>query len=475
MRNKGYLIICAVSVLLHMTSACGQQTIEGTWLGTLEFSGVKMRVVFNIARDSSGKLVSTLDSPDQGAKGIPVEQTTLENGRLRLNVSAIAGGYEGEVNSDYSEIVGTWSQKGASLPLTLMRTDKVEEIVRPQDPKPPYSYIQREVSYENRTAGVTFGGTLTLPIEEGPFPAVLLITGSGSQDRNETIFGHHPFWVIADYLTRRGLAVLRVDDRGIGKSTGSSSKATTEDFAGDVLAGVEYLKSLNEIDPEQIGLIGHSEGGVIAPMAAVRSPDVAFIVLMAGIGVTGKDLLRMQNELILRTSGASDSLIAKSGRINQALIEAAMENPDSAKAYPKIRRIFDDAMSGLSEEERQQLEMTPSSEDMLISQLLSPWMRYFVALDPRPILMKVRCPVLALNGRLDLQVPSKENLGRINEALKAGGNDDVTIKELPGLNHLFQHAETGSPAEYSSIEETISPDALKIMGDWIAAHTNGMK
>ena len=475
MKNKSFLILSAIWILAFTAPTFGEQTIEGTWMGTLSVSGVNLRVVFNIATDSTGKLISTLDSPDQGAKGIPVDETSLENSHLSLSVKAINGGFEGDVSSDYSEIIGTWSQSGSTLPLTLKRTDKVEEVKRPQDPEPPYPYDEREVSYENKKAGITLAGTLTLPREGGPFPAVLLITGSGAQDRNETVFGHHPFLVLADYLTRRGLAVLRVDDRGVGGSTGSLSTGTSEDFAGDVLAGVEYLKSFKEINPKQIGLIGHSEGGIIAPMAAVQSPDAAFIVLMAGLGVTGEQVLAMQNELILKAGGVSDSVVARSRRINGAAIAAVKENPDSAAAYQALHKIFSDAIAGMSEQEQQELQITPTSIDMLITQITSPWLRYFIFYDPKPILTRVKCPVLAIGGELDLQVPPKENLKGINDALKAGGNKDFTTKEMQGLNHLFQHAQTGSPMEYSSIEETISPDALKVVGDWIAARTTGMK
>jgi hypothetical protein len=239
----------------------GKEGIEGMWMGTLSFSGTDLRVVFHFSKNPEGKLTATLDSPDQGAKDIPVDEVTFQNNHLYLNAKSIGGIYEGDMQEGKPGIDGKWAQGGMSVPLVLERTDKVPELVRPQEPKPPYPYIEKEVTYENKNAGITLAGTLTLPTTGAPFPAVLLITGSGAEDRDETVFGHRPFLVLADYLTRRGIAVLRVDDRGVGKSTGSMAKATSEDFAGDMLAGVEYLKGLKEIDPKRIGLLGHSEGG----------------------------------------------------------------------------------------------------------------------------------------------------------------------------------------------------------------------
>jgi fermentation-respiration switch protein FrsA (DUF1100 family) len=425
----------------------------------------------NITKGADGKLVTTLDSPDQGARGIPVEETSFEKGHLRLTAKSINGGFEGDINAEYSSINGTWTQNGGSLPLVLNRTDKVTEVIRPQDPKPPYPYDEKEVDYANKQAGITLAGTLTLPRSGGPFPAVILISGSGPEDRNETVFGHHPFLVLADYLTRNGIAVLRVDDRGVGKSTGDFKNATSEDFVGDVLSGIDYLKSQKDINPKQIGLIGHSEGGTIAPMAASKSSDIAFIVMMAGPGVTGEQIIYLQSALIYKSAGVSDAMIAKDRKLKEQAFAIVKQEPDTAIAGKKLREVLGAAIAQLSDEEKQTLEYTPEALDVQIQQVNSPWLRYFLINDPRPALLKVKCPVLAINGEKDMQVPPKENLKAVGEALKAGGNKDFTTKELPGLNHLFQTAKTGSPVEYSSIDETISPVALKTIGDWIINHT----
>lgn len=468
MRKRSVVVIAALVALLFSTIALpySNEAIEGIWQGALKVSGMELRIVFNISQTPEGILTATMDSPDQGVKGIPVDEVILENGNLRLEIKSAMGIFEGKLREDGLSIEGEWKQSGQLFPLVLERVDEVIELLRPQEPKKPYPYEEEEVVYENKEAAVKLAGTLTIPGQEGPFPAVLLISGSGPQDRDETLLGHRPFLVLADYLTRRGIAVLRVDDRGVGKSTGDFAQATSEDFASDVLAGVEYLKSRKEIDPKKIGLIGHSEGGIIAPMVAVQSSDVAFIILMAGTGLTGEEVLYLQTALIARAEGASDEAIAKNRSLQEQLFTVLKEEPDDAVAEKRLRTIYEDTLSEaeLSEKEKEIAEAAAEAE---IQRILSPWFRYFLTYDPRPTLMKVKCPVLAINGEKDLQVPPKENLSAIEEALKAGGNKNYTVEELPGLNHLFQTAETGSPSEYASIEETISPTALKIISDWI--------
>lgn len=470
MRKKSAVIIAALVTLLFSTIAfpSSNEIIEGAWQGILKVSGIELRIVFKISEQSDGVLTASMDSPDQGAKDIPADEVIFENGNLRLEIKSAMGVFEGKLQDDNLSIEGEWKQSGQSFPLVLKRVDEPAEVRRPQEPKKPYPYQEEEVIYENKQAAVKLAGTLTIPGQGGPFPAVLLISGSGPQDRNERILGHHPFLVLADYLTRLGIAVLRVDDRGVGKSGGDFTQATSEDFASDVLAGLEYLKSREEINPKQIGLIGHSEGGIIAPMVAVQSSDVAFIILMAGTGLMGEEILYLQGELILRAEGASDEAIAKNRSLQEQMFTIVKEEKDSITAEKRLRTILEDAISELEGREK---EMAQAKAEAQIELILSPWFRYFLTYDPRPTLTKVKCPVLAINGQKDLQVPPKENLAAIEEALKAGGNNNYTIKELSGLNHLFQTAETGSLSEYAKIEETISPTALKIMSDWILEQT----
>lgn len=477
MRNKSTFIIgifvalILITMLSTLSKGAETEDIEGVWMGTLKVSLVELRIVFKINTNADGTLAATMDSPDQGAENITVSKVTFENGRLYLESKVIQGTYEGRIKEDGS-IEGKWQQGGISLPLLLKRIDEAPTLHRPQEPKKPYPYIEEEVTYENKKAGIKLAGTLTIPRSEGPFPAVILITGSGGQDRNETVFGHRPFLVLADYLTRKGIAVLRVDDRGVGGSTGNLLEATSEDFAGDVLTGVNYLKSRKEVNPKKIGLIGHSEGGIIAPIAAVRSSDVAFIVLMAGTGLTGEEIIYLQSDLILKTVGASDKVLAIQRTSSEKIFEILKHEKDNTAAEKKIRKIMTDILAKLSKEEKDALGASEATMEIQLKMLLSRWCRFFLTYDPKTALMKVKCPVLAINGQLDLQVPPKENLSAIEEALKTGGNTNYTIQELPKHNHLFQRAQTGAISEYAKIEETISPIALKVITQWILKQTN---
>lgn len=351
--------------------------------------------------------------------------------------------------------------------LTLALLPITSHAGRPQEPKKPYPYIEQEVTFENKKDVVTLAGTLTLPKSKGPHPAVLLITGSGPQDRDETIVGHKPFAVLADYLVRQGIAVLRFDDRGVDKSAGVYSMCTSEDFATDALAGVEFLKGRKEIDSHKIGLIGHSEGGIIASMVAVRSSDVAFIVLMASPGVTGEQIILKQQELAMKARGASEQDIAWIHARQNRIYEVLKEELDRDAAEQKLRAIL---LEGAPKELTDSQEFAVSSEVQSALALL-PWLRFFLTYDPAPTLAKVTYPVLAINGEKDCQVSSRQNLPAIRKALRSGGNKDFSIIQLPGLNHLFQRCENGSVDEYAKIEETISPTALEVIGNWIAKHT----
>ncbi len=441
--------------------------IDGIWQGVLKVSGIELRIVFKINKHENDSLSATLDSPDQGAKDIPVSEVIFENDSLRLGVKVVNGNYKGFLKTDGMTIAGTWSQGGMSLPLDLKRIEKIPELKRPQMPKKPYPYNEEEVEYQNEKAGIKLAGTLTTPKTEAPFPAVILISGSGAQDRDETIFEHRPFLILADYLTRLGIAVLRVDDRGVGGSTGKVSLSTSEDFAGDVLAGVEFLKTRKEIDSKKIGLIGHSEGGIIAPMVANKSDDIAFIVLMAGTGMTGEEILYLQAALIMKTQGVDDVKIAENRDQQEKMFAVMKQEPDSLKAAQKLRDILKKSLAEISNDEKEKMAGADAQINVQIKQVMNPWFRFFLTYDPRSALKKVKCPVLAINGEKDLQVPPKENLAAIEETLKQGGNSNYTIRELPGLNHLFQTAKIGSLSEYGKIEETISPTALKVIGDWI--------
>jgi pimeloyl-ACP methyl ester carboxylesterase len=441
---------------------------EEVWEGKLIVkAGIGLRMVVRASKTADGTYVARLDSPDEGLKGLKLDPFTLDESQLAFGLKATGAKYEGKLNAEGTEAVGSWSQSGVKIPLTFKKTDAPSVVRRPQTPKPPFPYRSEDVSYENKAAGVTLAGTLTTPEGPGPFPALILISGSGAQDRDETIFQHKPFLVLADALTRRGVAVLRVDDRGVGGSTGSTAKSTSDDFAGDVLTGLEFLKGRPRIDPKAIGLIGHSEGGLIAPVVATRSADVAFIVLLAGTGLPGDEILYLQGRLILKAMGAKDESLARQRDLQRKLFDVVKAEPDPAKALVKLREVAKADFDALPEAERKDPENAPARIDAELKAVNTPWFRHFLTFDPRPILSKVRCPVLALVGEKDLQVPPKENLSEIERVLKAAGNTRVMVKELPGLNHLFQTCKTGAPSEYAEIEETIAQTALNEIGDWV--------
>lgn len=460
-----------ISIQLGGYVAAQAVDIAGTWSGVLKVSDTELQLVVRITKNADGSLTGKVDSPDQGVKDIPVARTTFKEGKFHLDLPTIKATFEGVINDAGTELAGEWKQ-GANFPLTLKRTTEVRDVRRPQDPQPPFPYNEEEVFYVNKDAGVKLAGTLTTPQTQGPFPAVILISGSGAQDRNETLLNHHPFWVIADDLTRRGIAVLRVDDRGVGGSTGSVDQSTSADFAGDVLAGVEFLKERKEINPRQIGLIGHSEGGLIAPMVAVRSKDVAFIVLLAGSGLKGDVVIRKQTELLLKTSGGTDQDVVRQMNLLDQLFAIINQETDSVVIKTKIHELAVKFFNELNDEEKQAIGNKAANLEASLQALTTPWYRFFMSYDPIPTLKKATCPVLALNGSKDLQVSSKENLAAIEAALKEGGNKDFTVMELPNLNHLFQNCTTGLPSEYGKIEETFAPDVLTMIGDWIRDKLN---
>jgi uncharacterized protein len=443
-----------ILAMLLSTAAFGQNTgVVGNWLGELHAGPVTLRVALEVSKSAAGKLAGKFDSLDQGAT-VPV--TKIELTGDQVSVTMTIAQFEGKLSADGQTIDGTFHQNGMSLPLVLKRVATIEAPRRPQRPKPPFPYNSEDVTIVNKAGGVTLGGTLTLPRGAGPFPAVVMLTGSGPQDRDETIFDHKPFLVIADRLTRRGIAVLRTDDRGVGKSTGSLATVTDEDLAGDAIACVEFLKSRKDINPDEVGLIGHSEGGIIAPIAAVRSKDVAFIVLLAGPGVRGDALLREQGIQILRAQGAPQSAIDRQVKVQGEMIQIVESDKDPASAAKKMETAL-----GASPQAEAQIRM-----------INSPEMRFMLTYDPAETLKKLTCPVLAMNGTHDRQVWYKQNLPAIGAALAESGSDDYETVALPNLNHLFQTSKTGSITEYAAIEETFAPIALETMSDWLLRHVH---
>ncbi len=453
--------------------------ICGIWQGVIETSGFELQMIFTISQNTDSIFIVSLDVPEQNATGIPVDKITIDSNSVQLEITPIEGVFTGNYRKDGETIEGQWSQGGMSLPLVLKRSHMKFVIERPQEPKEPFPYSVEEVVFKNTEANITLAGTFTFPHSKGTFPAVLLLSGSGPQDRDEAVFGHRPFFVLADYLTKKGIAVLRVDDRGIGGSTGDFDQATANDFSSDAIAGVSYLMNRKEIDQEKIGLIGHSEGGMIAPMVAVKNSSVAYMVLIASPGLTIKEMEYSGLAIDLQSKGAAEDLIARERSVLENLFEVLLHETDSSSVRGHFDRIIRESFEGLSEKERKIIGISEQNLEAYIHgqflRLHSPWFRFYLNYDPGKVLEKITIPVLAINGEKDIQVPARENLQAIKTSLDAGGNKYYTIKELPNLNHLLQTAETGNISEYAKIEETISPIALQVITDWILEVTTSQK
>ena len=456
-----FLFITAGTVM----SQRSLKDIEGPWTGTLKEGGAELSMVFKFTMTEADTVKATLDVPAQGAVDLPLGRVTFTDDTLTVDAPMIKGQYRG-VFSDNSTLTGTWIQLGKKYPLDLKKNAAPVTYNRPQEPVKPYPYKEEEVTFRNNVQNFDLAGTLTLPEGPGPFPAVVMITGSGQEDRNETVFAHKPFLVIADYLTRNGIAVLRYDDRGFGESKGNAANATSLSFADDAAAAVTYLLGRPEINPKKIGLAGHSEGGLIAPIVASKNKNIAFIVSLAGPGVSGYDILSKQTRDVLVASGSSEKEVEEAWSTNSNLFKIVMAQPDQRKAAKEAMEWYSKDLDakGLTPDERRD-KIAAFAQG--IGQVNNPWMRYFLSTDPAVFWKEVKCPVLALNGDKDLQVNYEQNLPVIKAAVNSGGNKKVKTVIMPGHNHLFQHCTTGAPAEYSTIEETFSPEALDIITKWI--------
>lgn len=458
--NKLLSSVLIVFLVSFFSFSQTNKKVVGNWNGKLDLPETKLEIIFKISADENGKLNTKMDVPAQGAKDLPVSETIVNGDSLKLSVAMIMGKFSGRITSD-SIIEGTWKQSGATFPLILKKKEVIAEMKRPQTPQAPFPYLIEEVEYINPKSGLKLAGTLTLPENAKNCMAVILISGSGAQDRDESIYGHKPFFVIADYLTRNGIAVLRVDDRGVGGSEGNTQNATSVDFAGDVLAGLEFLKTKKEIDHSKIGLIGHSEGGIIAPMVANSSGDIAFVVLLAGPGIKGEQIIYKQVELLNRAAGLTEKQVSQKVNLQKKIIEILLNEKDTVNQQERLQQVFSNGTYATMSDDEKKIVNTK------LNVLKTRWFRFFLTYDPYPALVKLKCPVLALNGSKDLQVPPKENLAAIEKALKKGGNKNFKTMEVENLNHLFQTCETGAFAEYAQIEETISPAVLEILRDWI--------
>ncbi len=476
-RSIPTFVLLLTTLVPAAAGAAEAAAVVGSWRGTLDVAGSSLRVMVHVERGADGGLTGTLDSIDQGATGIAIDTMTLEGEAFRFEIRRLLAAYEGRLEPGGERITGRWSQGGLTLPLDLERSDERPELVRPQEPQPPYPYAEQEVTFDSAAEPadgaepIRLAGTLTLPPGDGPHPAAVLISGSGPQDRDETVFGHRPFLVLADYLTRRGLAVLRYDDRGVGGSGGSLADATSADLAEDARGALAYLAGRPEVDARRVGLIGHSEGGLIAPLVARGAARVAFVVLIAGPGVPGDELLTEQSALLLRAFGAGEEAVAEAREGQRRAFQILRDEPDDERARQAVRELAVERLRAMPEAQRRALGAADveAAAEAQAERAVTPWVRYFIGYDPRPALAELRCPVLAINGELDVQVGAEQNLPPILAALAGGDSPEYAVVQLAGLNHLLQTADTGLPGEYATIEETMAPLALATIGDWLAA------
>lgn len=438
-------------LLFFAVLQCNAQ-IEGYWSGKLNLGPTELELGFDIKAAENG-FAATLDVPAQGANDLPVDETTFHANRLEMTMSAMGASYSGELKGNVIE--GEFSQRGMTFPLNLEKSEKEAQQVRPQDPQPPFNYRAEEVTFTNKKEGNTLAGTLTIPAGEGPFPAMVLVSGSGQQNRDEELMNHRPFWVIADYCARHGVAVLRYDDRGMGGSGGEVESATSLDFSYDAEAAFDFLRNRKEINASRIGILGHSEGGIINFMVAARRPEVAFLVSLAGPAVNGVEVLKEQQAAILRAQGMSEEMVQFSGNANAQMLDIIEASSDREEADTLLLQL----LKGWGYNE----ELT----EQTVGQMASPWMYYFLKYDPTEAIVKTNCPALLLNGSKDLQVLASQNLPAYEKIIAEHGKTNLTLRELPDLNHLFQHCETGSPNEYFTIEETISPEVLERIVEFV--------
>lgn len=466
----------------HRVQKPAEKHLVSHWQAVVQGPPAIIRFVLNLEVRGDRLVSGTLDIPDFRKQGLPLTSLQAQWPRLSFASPSKENSFEGEVTADgpQLQIRGNLKFGGQSaeapIPLVFVRLVEIPPYFnRPQEPQGPLPYQEEEVIFENHAAGIKLAGTLTRPKVDNPVAAVVLVSMSGPQDRDETEFGHKPFLVLADYLTRQGVAVLRYDDRGIGKSTGSFLGSTTADFAGDARAAIDYLKTRKEINPGKIGLLGHSEGGVIVPMVAAKSPDVAFAVLVCGSALPGAATALIQTPLMLQTAGNTEKQIRFNMAIQEKFIDILKQEKDDAAAAEKMRQAVQQEFDKLDEKGKEEVLGIRKGFEQLLAPQTYPWHRFFLQHDPRPDLAKISCPVLALFGEHDVEVPPKAHMPEMEKALRAGGNRDVTITQIPQANHMLQKSASGGMYEYCAIPETMAPEALELIGNWIRQKTDERK
>lgn len=462
---KRIIVISLVFILsiLSLNNVIAQ-VLTGSWIGALKFGEHSLPIVVNVNKQNGEVLHVTLESPMQSAKDIDADSAIFRDGNLSFYIAALNVRFTGKLMPD-TLIDGTFEQNGMNFPLILKKGKYTPKVVpRPQDPQEPFSYFEEDIYFENLKVSIILTGTITVPKHVKNPPVVVLVSGSGAQNRNGEILNHRPFWVIADYLTQNGIAVLRYDERGVGQSTGKFQGATTYDFANDVHCAIDYLKSRNDINTNRIGIIGHSEGGVVAPLVASQRKDIGFLILLGAPGYNGAEILLMQQEAIALAMGINKDTVAANRKFNAGLYKILLEEKDNAILTEKVTNYISTHLQQTGITDQKVIAETIENTLQIYTEK---WMLNFMRHEPVPVLKQIKCPVLAITGSNDLQVPATINLESIKKTLSVAGNKKVTIVNMPNHNHLMQESETGLPAEYGKTEQTFSPKVLEKMLAWL--------
>lgn len=445
-----------------------QEVFYGSWAGKIVVDSNEILAVMYISKGDTCDYQIQFDFPEQGFEKLKLGKFFLEKDSVYIDVKKVRSKYYGHYDEATGTIVGKWWQLGKEYPLVFEKTIRDFRLKRPQIPQKPYPYKEEEVSFFNSAAKIHLSGTITIPEGKGPFPAVLIVNGSGQQERDCEIMGHPWALVLSDYLTRQGIATLRYDDRGTGQSEGNPYTSNTLDFATDATAALMFLRQHPSVLKEKTGIIGHSEGGIIAQMIASRSSQVAFIVLLAAPGIDIIDLMVIQNRKMVESENMlRPEQYVELDRMTRRVFNTILKTSDNQQASKEILSFYMEYAKTLDSAQIKKMNLTEKNIRAQMITMLSPWYRYFLSIKPSRFLTKIKCPVLALNGEKDLQVTPDENLAAITDALKLGKNTKITLQKMPSLNHLFQTSEKGSFDEYAKIEETISPEVLQIISSWI--------
>ncbi len=468
-----FTIFIIVAYFIINTSFINKKVDEkllGKWSGFLKTPSKQLVIYADIKKNDDNNIELKISSPKQNKFSVPTDSLIVEDNNLSFSIPKYKIHYKGKINLDSSKISGIWNQDNFTSKLVFYRPDEILRTNHPQHPFKPYAYNSDSIYFTN-SDGIKLAGTLTYPKSEDikkKYTSILLINGLGKHDRDETMYGHKPFLVLADFFTKKGYAVLRVDDRGVAESGGNFDEATTKDFTNDMIAAYQFLKSKSFVDTNKIGLLGFNEGGLIASNIAAKEKNIRFLILLSTPGLTGKEILLTQTVDIQEKSGIPDEVIKRDIKINKKILNIIETKKDSAKAYKKLKKLYSDFRETLPPEDLVKKKYSVQSFKNQLKFMLSPWFGYYLTYNPKVTFKKIRTSVLVIFGGKDVQVNPEKNERAIKDALVESGNKNVKSIVFPHLNHLLQKCQTGLPNEYSKISETISPEVLDSIDNWLS-------